>query len=620
MAVFKCKMCGGTLKVSPTGKTGVCEFCGTEQTLPSISDEKVSSMYNQASSYLKSNEYDKAQGLYQKVQQANPNDAESYWSILLCQYGIEYVEDPATKKRLPTMNRTQYTSIFDDENYKNAIKYATPEQRKIYEAEATRISEIQKGILTISKKEAPFDVFISYKETDAYGRRTRDSVYAHELYSELSRQGFKVFYAPVTLQNILGSAYEPYIFAALNSSKVMVVIGTSKENFEAVWVKNEWSRFLKMIREGKSKLLIPAYRDMDAYDLPDEFSHLQALNMTKLGFMIDLVEGIKKFVYANKREGKTASSIASSIPSGSGHGQSDVLLKRAKTLINNNDWWSAKEKINEALDMDPENGYAHFYMLLATLRISDPEKLTTYPKPINQYGSFKNAIEFGDDQLVDMLNSYSDANQAFIKNKQSNGGNSLFGFLNSKFQTLKERMPDALRPKPVAQSKPPKPEETSTVTLASKTPKAEEAIIKILSNPNANKVKLYKIRTGVGLILLWLATLLLNIWMSSIYFMISSFNGNSGYIIILMIIVRIATFVISLVFGIKSIQLREAYYQGDRKKVNKTAGIVCLILFWDVTVLVVGIRGTKFWKEHNNPDEVREYLENIVAQKRAEQE
>ncbi len=283
------------------------------------------------------------------------------------------------------------------------------------------------------------------------------------------------------------------------------------------------------------------------------------------------------------------------------------MLKRAKTLINNNDWWSAKEKINEALDMDPENGYAHFYMLLATLHISDPEKLITHPKPISQYGSFKNAIEFGDDQLVDMLNSYSDANQAFIKNKLSNGGNSLFGFLNSKFQTLKEGIPDAPRPKTVAQSIPPKP-----VTSG-----AEEAIIKILSNPNAKKVKLYKRMTGVGLILIGLFTLLINIIMFTIDI------GNSSYNTMLAIIVYmfdIAAFVMTLVYGIKSIRLREAYYQGDRKKVNKTAGIVCLILFPFVTVLFVGIRGTKFWKEHNNPDEVREYLENIIAQKRAEQE
>lgn len=40
-------------------------------------------------------------------------------------------------------------------------------------------------------------------------------------------------------------------------------------------------------------MLIPAYRDMDPYDLPEEFSHLQAQDMSKLGFMQDLIRGIK---------------------------------------------------------------------------------------------------------------------------------------------------------------------------------------------------------------------------------------------------------------------------------------------------------------------------------------
>ncbi len=69
---------------------------------------------------------------------------------------------------------------------------------------------------------------------------------------------------------------EPYIFAALNSARVMVVIGTRPEYYNAVWVKNEWSRYLALIKGGAKKVLIPAYRDMDLYDLPEEFSHLQA--------------------------------------------------------------------------------------------------------------------------------------------------------------------------------------------------------------------------------------------------------------------------------------------------------------------------------------------------------
>ena len=33
---------------------------------------------------------------------------------------------------------------------------------------------------------------------------------------------------------------------------------------------------------------------MSPYDLPEEFSHLQALDMSRLGFMQDLIRGIKK--------------------------------------------------------------------------------------------------------------------------------------------------------------------------------------------------------------------------------------------------------------------------------------------------------------------------------------
>ena len=50
----------------------------------------------------------------------------------------------------------------------------------------------------------------------------------------------------------------------------------------------------------------PAYRDMDPYDLPDEFSHLQAQDMSKLGFMQDLIRGIKKLAAAAAEEARVA--------------------------------------------------------------------------------------------------------------------------------------------------------------------------------------------------------------------------------------------------------------------------------------------------------------------------
>ena len=294
MSIFKCKMCGGTLEISPDETVATCEYCGTQQTLPKLDDERRANLYDRANHFRRNNEFDKAMGIYEKILNEDNSDAEAYWSLVLCRYGIEYVEDPATHKRVPTVNRAQFTSIFDDDNYKSALKYADSLQRSVYEAEANTINEIQKGILAISAKEDPFDVFICYKESDSDGRRTPDSVLANELYHELTNEGFKVFFSRITLEDKLGTAYEPYIFAALNSAKVMVVLGTKPEYFNAVWVKNEWSRYLALIKAGQKKILIPAYKDMDPYDLPEEFSHLQAQDMTKLGFMQDLIRGIKK--------------------------------------------------------------------------------------------------------------------------------------------------------------------------------------------------------------------------------------------------------------------------------------------------------------------------------------
>lgn len=110
------------------------------------------------------------------------------------------------------------------------------------------------------------------------------------------QEGYRVFFSRITLEDKLGREYEPYIFAALNSARVMLVIGTKPEHFNAVWVKNEWSRYLELMRQDRSRLLIPCYKDMDAYDIPDELSMLQSQDMGRVGFIPDLVRNIKKIV------------------------------------------------------------------------------------------------------------------------------------------------------------------------------------------------------------------------------------------------------------------------------------------------------------------------------------
>lgn len=401
MLMFKCKMCGGTLTIQPGMTVAECEYCGTKQTLPRLDDDKKKNLYDRANHFRRNNEFDKAMAIYEQILNEDTTDAEAYWSLVLGRYGIEYVEDPATHRRVPTVNRAQYTSVFADENYKAALQYADGYQRSVYEAEARAIDEIQRGILTISQQEEPFDVFICYKENDQLGHRTPDSVLANDLYHQLTEEGLKVFFARITLENKLGSAYEPYIFAALNSAKVMVVLGTKREYFNAVWVKNEWSRFLSLIQGGADKVLIPAYKDMDPYDLPEEFSHLQAQNMSQLGFLQDLIRGIKKILDADKKEPE--SQAVSPNPSTT---TITPLLKRVFLFLEDGDWESADEYCEKVLDMDPENGQAYLGKLMAELHVSHQEDLANCEKSFKNCNHYQKILRFADPQLKETVEGY----------------------------------------------------------------------------------------------------------------------------------------------------------------------------------------------------------------------
>lgn len=293
MAVFKCKMCGGTLEIN-NETVAVCQYCGTKQTVPKSRDEVVANLFNRANNLRLKCEFDKAEQVYEKILDIDNSDSEAHWGVVLCKYGIEYVEDPKTYSRIPTCHRTLYEAVLTDVDYLSAIENADAEQEDLYIAEAKIIDELQKNILTIVNSEEPFDVFICYKETDEDGKRTVDSAIANDIYYQLTQEGFKVFYAPITLEDKLGYEYEPYIFAALNSAKVMLVVGTKPEYFDSVWVRNEWSRFIKLTKSDRSKMIIPCYRNMDAYELPDEFAHLQAQDMSKIGFITDVIRGLKK--------------------------------------------------------------------------------------------------------------------------------------------------------------------------------------------------------------------------------------------------------------------------------------------------------------------------------------
>lgn len=280
----------------------ICEYCGSQLTLPSLDDEQKIFRYNRANQYRLQNDYDVARQQFDMLLNYSKEDSEIYWSILLCEYGIEYVQDPSTGKRIPTCHRTVASPISSNPNYLSALKFASEEARTLYQKEAEVIDHLQKDILSVSQTVEPYDIFICYKESDDNGSRTIDSVAAQEIYDRLEQNGYRVFFSRQTLRSVPGTAYEPYIYAALKSSRVMIVVGSQRKYLESPWVKNEWNRFLAQIQAGEKKLLIPAYKGMSPYDLPDALGPFQAQNLNDLGYYQDLMAGIDRFLGKEKKQ------------------------------------------------------------------------------------------------------------------------------------------------------------------------------------------------------------------------------------------------------------------------------------------------------------------------------
>lgn len=394
--IIKCKMCGGDLAFEPGSTVCECEYCGSKQTIPSVDSEKKTNLFNRANRLRMNSEFDKASAVYEQIVAEFPEEAEAYWGLCLCAYGIEYVDDPATGSKIPTCHRTLPTSIMEDSNFEQACDYADPVARKVYREEAKTIDRIQKDILSIAQSETPYDVFICYKETAEDGSRTEDSVLAQDVYEALTAKGLKVFFSRITLEDKLGTQYEPYIYAALSSAKVMLAFGTTYEYYDAVWVKNEWSRFLGMMKADKRKVLIPCFKGLDAYDMPKEFRGLQAQDMAKLGWMQDLVRGVEKLC----GKGETATTVVQKtvVQEVQESGKADNLMKRVYLYLEDWDFEKASEYIDKVLDVDAEYAPAYVAQILVARELTEEADLATLRASIDDDPTWKKALRFANEE------------------------------------------------------------------------------------------------------------------------------------------------------------------------------------------------------------------------------
>ncbi len=284
--IFECEQCGGSYEKVQEGLYK-CNHCGYKKEILTSTSSEILSLLNEANRLRREGRFDDADEVYQDICKKDSKNPEGYWGAFLSEYGIYHEEDPKTKRHIPTCHRISTVGVFNNENLQKVFELSNDNQKALYKESAEEIEEIRAKIVKIAQNEPPYDIFICYKRTIKSGEDdevfTKDSKTAQEIYDKLTTMGYKVFFAEKTLQNLAGSEYEPIIFNALNTSKIMFVICSKPEYINAVWVKNEWRRYLKLMEYDESKHIIPVLQDMPGSKLPDLLKKHQALEIN-VGF------------------------------------------------------------------------------------------------------------------------------------------------------------------------------------------------------------------------------------------------------------------------------------------------------------------------------------------------
>lgn len=371
MGGLKCKMCGSNLDIGDSITVCKCEKCGTSQTVPDIEDDKELKLFERAGRLRFNCDFDKAAGIYNTITDSYTEEAEGYWGLILCKYGIEYA-DNASGKKVPVCHRISYDSVMDDEDFELVMENSDSESRAIFREEAKIIEENRKKYIQIAESEQPYDIYISYRAKDDNGDKTAVSEIAGHLYNKLTSAGYSVFLSEAALKGKKQSDCEPYIYSALNSANVMLALGTSYDDYNDVWVKNEWNRYLEIAEKNKNKCLIPCYKDVDEYDIPKEFAGLKVCQLgnddTFNNIMAEIANVVKTESVNQPAPEPEKAEPAEEIELEEIEIIEPVdinkLLDEGFSAISDKNWKEANKLFFQVLDEEPDNSKAYWGQLL----------------------------------------------------------------------------------------------------------------------------------------------------------------------------------------------------------------------------------------------------------------
>ncbi len=289
MPQLPCSICFNPITIRENAALLTCPHCGRRQGQPKLRRSGKIRLLDYAAHYREKHAFKQAISAYQKALSYEQEDAEVYWLMMLCQYGVLFEQEG--DEYVMRMYNCPEKSVYMSSYYKTAVRLASDQQRALYWDAAKQIDTLYRTIQDASEHQEKYDVIVSCRSWEQAGGNTQDMMLASQLVSVLESEGVKVYSPAVHTEVTALHERQPEILAALHSARVMLIVGTKPGSFTAPSVRINALRFLKLMKDTK-KRMIPVFRDMTRYDLPEEFAHLEVMDLSETGTVSRLVQAV----------------------------------------------------------------------------------------------------------------------------------------------------------------------------------------------------------------------------------------------------------------------------------------------------------------------------------------
>ena len=376
-----------------------CNYCGCTQTLPAIDDGKKLALFDRANLLVNKCEFDRAQVVYYMFTKLFPNEAEGHWGMFLCQYGAKYALSQNGRKEL-VCHKIVKEKAEENEHFIKCLENADIVAKSIYKEEMRMLGQFQEKIKNISQEES-FDIYIACKEYEEE-KQTRDSIIGKELYQKLKNMGLKVFFPPACKEEDTEVLLKS--LAALENSKIFLLVCTKAQYFSDPLYKNTLNTFLPYLGEEKTAILL--HKSLPALDIPDKLSLLPSIDISKGNYIDILIEEIKKHINV---EGEKKEEIFENTKTSSPHKEDEYkeLLKQGMDFLKKDNVQQAVNIFDGILEKDETYAPAYLGKLMAEFAIKDEKDTETFAGELQTSENYEKILLYGNEAIKEKIEGYT---------------------------------------------------------------------------------------------------------------------------------------------------------------------------------------------------------------------